>query len=408
MMAKKENTFPFTVSRLNNLQPTKKRYFVYDDKQPGLRLYVTPTGNKSFQFQVRSKELGKVVSQTLGKFSKVNIKEAREKAASLLSKVNAGSDIEQSKRDEKQKRLLDPTVSDFATEYIERYAKERKKTWKEDQRILNYDIIPEIGKVRMNDVKKRHIIAVLDRVQSRGSMVSCNRTLAVLSKMFGFALERDVIEHFPVYGIKKRGIEKSRDRIISDDEVKVLWESLDNSSVNMLIKFLLITGQRTGETRQMQWNEIDGDVWTIPGDRTKNGMTHVVPLSSMALEIIDQMKGVSKDQFVFPSRKEGKCLYENAAAKVMYRLVNKHQWEHFIIHDLRRTFRSQLSSLGVSQTVAERLINHKQQGIVGVYDRYEYLEEKKVAMQKWADKLIRILTGKHSVDDNVIPFVKRG
>ena len=402
-----KNKFSFTTSRLTKLQPTDKRFFVYDDKQPGLRVYVTPTGNKSFQFQARSKELSKVVSRTLGKFPALSIKEAREQAASLLSEMNAGADIEQTRRDERQKKLLDPTVENFSVEYIERYAQKRKKTWKEDQRILNYDIIPEIGNVRMNDVKKRHIIAVLDRVENRGSMTSCNRTLAVLSKMFGFALERDVIEHFPVYGIKKRGVEKSRDRIISDDEIIELWESLDNLSVNMLIKFLFVTGQRTGETRQMQWNEIDDDVWTIPGERTKNGMTHVVPLSSMALDIIEQMRGMSNDQFVFPSRKEGKCLYENAAAKVMYRLVNKHLWNRFTIHDLRRTFRSQLSSLGVSQTVAERLINHKQQGIVGVYDRYEYLEEKKVAMQKWADKLNEIITGDTAADDNVIPFAKQ-
>ena len=232
--------FPLTIKKIDELEPKGKRFYVYDDKQPGLRLYITPSGIKTFQFQVRSKGLDKIVTQTLGKYPALKINEAREQAASLLSDVNSGTDIEGKKRDARRKRLLDPTVIEFAEEFIEKYCKPKKRTWQEDQRILNKNIIPEIGSLRMKEVKKRDIVNVLDKIQDRGALIACNRTLAVFSKMFNFALERDVIEIFPVYGIKKRGEEKSRDRILSDNEIKLLWKSLGDTSVSMLLKFLLI------------------------------------------------------------------------------------------------------------------------------------------------------------------------
>jgi integrase len=387
--------FAFTVNRLNDLESRDKRFFIYDDKQPGLRLYVTASGTKTFQFQVRSKEHGKIVTRTLGKYPALKINEARDQAASLLSEVNAGVDIEGTKRAERRKRLLDPSVKEFAKEFIEKYSMVKKRTWQEDQRILNKDVIPVIGNLHMTEVKKRDVVSVLDRVQDRGAMIACNRTFAVMSKMFNFALERDVIESYPVYGIKKRGSERSRERILSDNEIKVLWKSLGNTSVSMLLKFLLITGQRTGEIRQMLFSEIENDVLTIPAKRTKNKLTHMVPLSTAALDIVNEMKKISKSDFVFPGRAKAgdvdKCLDKNAAAHHLRKILLNFDWNRTTAHDLRRTVRSNLSKIGVRKTVAERVLNHKEQGVSGVYDRHDYLDEKTEALQKWSDKLNEIL-----------------
>jgi len=391
--------FPLTIKKIDELEPKGKRFYVYDDKQPGLRLYITPSGIKTFQFQVRSKGLDKIVTETLGKYPALKINEAREKAALLLSDVNSGTDIEGKKRDARRKRLLDPTVIEFAEEFIEKYCKPKKRTWQEDQRILNKNIIPEIGSLHMKEVKKRDIVAVLDKIENRGALIACNRTLAVFSKMFNFALERDVIEIFPVYGIKKRGEEKSRDRILSDNEIKLLWESLGDTSVSMLLKFLLITGQRTGETRQMQFNEINEGLWTIPSEKTKNKLTHIVPLSSMALDIIQEMKRKSNGDYVFSGRIKcegdiagNKCIEKNVAAHHFRKIIKNFGWVRTTVHDLRRTVRSNLSMLKIRKTVAERILNHKEQGISAVYDRHDYLDEKKEALQKWSDKLGEILT----------------
>ena len=150
-----DNKFVFTVPRLNQLSAKEKRYFVYDARQPGLRLYVTPSGTKTFQFQFRSKQLHRIVTRTLGKFPALNIEQARNQAAQLLVSVNDGVDIEAKKRESRKKFLAEPTVKEFATEYIERYAKINKKSWKDDQRTLNTDIIPIIGSVKMSEIKKK-------------------------------------------------------------------------------------------------------------------------------------------------------------------------------------------------------------------------------------------------------------
>jgi integrase len=397
------NRFSFTVTRIEDLELTEKRYFVYDDKQPGLRMYVTPSGTKTFQFQFRSKKHGKPFTTTLGKYPALKITEARDQAAQLLSEVNAGVDIESKKRNERRKKFLDPTVKEFAKEFIEKHSMVKKRTWPEDQRILNKDIIPVIGNLHMTEVKKRDIVSVLDRVQNRGAMIACNRTLAVISKMFNFALERDVIEIFPVYGIKKRGEERSRERILSDNEIKLLWGSFSDTSVSMLLKFLLITGQRTGETRRMLFSEIEDGFWTIPSERTKNKLTHIVPLSAMAVDVIRKMEKKSESDYVFPGRikcSDGiagyKCLEKNVAAHYFRKILKHFDWKRTTVHDLRRTVRSSLSKLGVRKTVSERVLNHKEQGISGVYDRYDYLDEKKAALQKWSNYLDEILTDKSS------------
>ncbi|MDX9834900.1 MAG: integrase arm-type DNA-binding domain-containing protein, partial [Desulfobulbus sp.] len=147
-----ESHFSFTSNKLKNLSPKTKRYLVYDTKQPGLRLYVTPTGIKTFQFQVRSKQLDRVVTRTLGKFPSLKVEEARNQAAALLKDVNSGVDIEAIKRDDRRQRLLAPTVSDFADEYLEKYAKLKKKTWQADQRILEMYVLPVIGRTKMKEV----------------------------------------------------------------------------------------------------------------------------------------------------------------------------------------------------------------------------------------------------------------
>lgn len=393
--------FPFTVIRLDNLPKKNKRYFVYDEKQPGLRLYVTPLGTKTFQFQVRSKSHDRVVTRTLGKYPSLKINEAREQAAALLSEVNAGVNIELQKKEERRQRMLDPTVNDFADEYIEKYAKVNKRSWKADRRTLDVDILPEVGKLKMKDVTRRDLVAIIDNVSSRGSMIMANRVHALLSKLFAFALERDVVELSPVYGMKKRSAEKSRTRILTDDELRNLWCALGSSAAEMILKMIIATGQRPGEVRQIEWKEIQGDQWVVPAEKSKNGLVHVVPLPPIAMGIIEQMKGItSMGQYVFPGRrmsgelKGDRCLVDTVTIHLMAKIVEKLGWEEKARpHDLRRTVRSNLSKLGVGKDIAERILNHKEQGISATYDRHDYLREKTSALAKWNNHLEGIVHG---------------
>ena len=268
---------------------------------------------------------------------------------------------------------------------------------KETERIINKEILPQIGKLKISDIKRADIIHIIDNIENRGAVVQGNRTLSVLSKMFNFAIERDVIPFSPVLGVKKKGIEIKRDRILTNEQIALLWKSLKNNTSSALLKFLLLTGQRTGETRQMEWSELTGNVWTIPAIKTKNKSAHVVPLSTGAMEIINLMKvTASQGRFVFPGKKIGSktgdvCLDQNVAAHHLQRAIANFAWERTTVHDLRRTMRSKLAELGVLPMVAEKILNHKIPGILPVYDHYDYFKEKLDALQKWSDQLTAIV-----------------
>lgn len=393
-----DKKFTFTMKRLNELPiPNEKNLYYYDEVQPGLRLLVTLTGNKSFQFQQRSKKLGKPLTRTIGKLKSTSLDVARKEAAKLLAELNEGVDIEKEIKESRRARLLEPTVLDFSKIFIERHCEAKQLRSKQEiQRILNKYILPVIDKLKMNEVKKADIIDLLDKIQDRGTLTMCNRTHSVLSQLFNFAVERDVIEISPVSRIKKRGIETKRDRVLSNEELKLLWDSLGNSTTSMLLKFLLLTGQRTGEARLAKWSDIENGNWLIPGENTKNKTAHKVPLSTGATAIIERMKTTSHGQYVFPGRatiasKQDSCLDKDAPNHHLQRVISKFDWERTTVHDLRRTMRSKLSELGITPMISEKILNHTIPGIMSVYDHYDYQEEMSKALQKWSDYLEDII-----------------
>lgn len=389
--------FSFTHKRLDEIPRPDKRTVYYDTTQPGLRLLVTETGNKSFQFQMWSKKLGKPLTRTLGKFGTLSLKDAREQAASLVTEIHSGTDIERTKAEANRARILEPTVQDFSEVFLVKYCYAKQlRSVKEIERIIRKEILPSIGKLKISDVKRGDIINLLDSIDSRGALILCNRTLSVLSKMFNFAIERDVIPFSPVHGVRKRGVEQKRERVLNDEQITLLWNSLKNNTSSALLKFLLLTGQRTGEARQMEWSELADNVWTIPASKTKNKSTHVVPLSTGAMEIVNMTRATAKGRYVFPGKKKvlsagDACLDQNMAAHHLQRTIKNFNWERTTVHDLRRTMRSKLSELGVLPMVAEKILNHKIPGILPVYDHHDYFKEKMEALQKWSDHLMNIV-----------------
>jgi integrase len=231
--------------------------------------------------------------------------------------------------------------------------------------------------------------------------------------MFNFAAERGILEISPLAGMKKKP-EQARSRVLSDAEIRLLWKALelDNVAVDLYrvsklaLKMILITGQRPGEVCGMAFNEIIDGNWIIPATRMKGGVEHSVPLSTMALEVIEQARAYSGESpFVFTSsRKERGQVTTHSLSKGILR-----HWqeigikEAFTPHDLRRTLRTRLAEIGVDDVVAERVLSHKQTGIMGVYNRHGYDNEKRQALDKWEKKLKRIL-GIEEETSNVIQF----
>lgn len=402
-----EDKFNFTMIKLKDLEPTANRKIYYDLHQPGLRLLVTPTGNKSFQFQMWSKEVGKPLTQTLGKLDKLSLSDARKKAAALVAEINAGINIETKLQNERREREQNPTVEEFALRFISEYRKadgERKKSSASDQYLLEKKVVPLIGGLRMKEVKRADIKRVIqdatkERIerkcgkhgntvnQIKGGKVVANRVLSCVKTMFNYAVEEEVVEYSVCGGIKKIE-EKPRERTLSEQEIRDLFGILDSSLNHKLIKFLLITGQRSAECRAMKWSEIEKDHWIIPAERTKTEKTHVVPLSSMALELLSSIK--QRGIFVFSE--SDKCLSRFYLPQVFRRFHPILKWDKKVTpHDLRRTVKTMMSKSGVKPYISEKILNHSDERMAKVYDKYDYLEEKALALEKWSEQLKKIL-----------------
>lgn len=257
----------------------------------GLKVRVTRAGHKSYLY--RYKINGKPFEYTIGAVDDLSLSDARKEHASLVSQVKAGRNPKLERDLKTQSVNAVPTVKDFAETYIQRYAKPKKKSWLEDDRQLKADVIPALGSLRIDAVKRAHVIALLDRKEDAGAMVARNRLLSLLSKYFAFALERGLVELNPVTGIK-RLTEESRNRVLSDNEIRLFWDWLHSNkcdfSTNSALKLALITGQRVDEVCSIREEHIQGDWWLLPN--SKNSLPHAVFLCDMAKQIIDELRPI--------------------------------------------------------------------------------------------------------------------
>jgi integrase len=219
---------------------------------------------------------------------------------------------------------------------------------------------------------------------------------AALSKFFNWLASRDVIMASPCAGVARPSKEEPRDRILTDNELKAVWAATSELGYPAMpfVHMLILTGQRRGEVAGMRWDEIEGDTWTLPPERTKNGQKHTVPLSRQALDIIEATPRIVGSDFVFPGARGGRLAgFSHIKGYVDARAKLKDQWA---IHDLRRTVASSMAKIGIALPVVERLLNHTGgsfAGIAGIYQRHDFAAEKREALQRWADHVEGIAKG---------------
>lgn len=268
-----------------------------------------------------------------------------------------------------------PTVNQLADLYLERHAKRHKKevSWREDQRMLANDVTPRIGHLQISEVTRKHIIGVIDAVMDRGAPVAANRTLAVLSKMFNYAVERALIDVNPVAGVKAPAPEAPRERVLSESEIKTFWTKLTETdmpeSLQLALKLILVTGQRPGEVAGASVSEFGGAWWTIPEERTKNKSTHRVPLSDLAQKLVTRARQLAGDsQWLFPASRGGKPIDSRSLSHALAPNRAVLGIHHFTPHDLRRTCGTMLGALGFPRWIQDKVLNHKDRSVGGIYD----------------------------------------
>ncbi|WP_319585287.1 tyrosine-type recombinase/integrase [uncultured Desulfobulbus sp.] len=395
--------------QIKKLTPKAERFEVADGN--GLSLRIMPTGTRSWI--LRYMVDGKARRLTLGTYPALSLSGAREQAAKEHLNIQQGIDPVEKKKEAKATRKAAPTVTDLFNEFWE-IELQHKKSGQEQKRLIVKDALAAWGTRKAGTITRRDAVLLVDDVRLRAP-ITANRLQGVLVRMFNFAAERGVLEHSPLTGMRKKA-EQARQRVLNDEEIKLLWQALDLDNKTMdayrvtklALKMILLTGQRPGEVCGMTWAEIDAaGCWNIPGERRKGKDAQSVPLTDMALKVIEQARVYSgQSPFVFTSSyKPTEPMTSHALSKAILRHWEKIGIEvSFTPHDLRRTLRTRLAELGIDDVTAEQVLGHKIMGIAGVYNRHGYDNEKRQALEKWARKLRQIVGIEEPETGKVIPL----
>jgi integrase len=368
--------------------PRKGQTDYFDTEVTGLGLRVSAGGTKSWFVMYRYH--GDRRRLTLGSSDNLSAAAARKLASRKLGEVATGTDPAAEKRAAREAH----SFAELAALYIDMHAKPKKRTWQEDQKMLDYDLLPAWRHLKAAEITRRDVNKVLDTITTRGAAVRANRVRALISKIFNFAIGRDIVEYNPVQGVPRPADEAGRDRMLSEREIDVFWHELDNepAKIGAIFKVALLTSQRKTEVLGMMWDELDLDNgwWTIPADRAKNGLAHRVPLESQALQILRGIKKEANDPvFVFRGGKHGQPIAN--LQKRMQALRARTGIGDFKFHDLRRTAASHMTGLGIPRLVVSKILNHAEQGVTAVYDRHSYDSEKRDALARWDRRVAEIV-----------------
>jgi integrase len=390
----------FTDKFIAALSPTSDRYERWEGGGFGIR--ISPRGTKAwvwvYHYQGRPRRM------TFGTYPAMGLADARIKLAEARKLLEHGIDPGNVEVQQREAARAAETVEELAEAYLKMWARPRKRSAAEDERILRKDVIPVWQRRKARDIGRRDVITLLDTIVDRGSPISANRTLAVIRRMFGWALSRDIVTASPCLAVKAPAKERRRDRVLSTEEIAALWRALDkpdlaiSAPIRLALKLQLVTAQRKGEVIDAEWCEFDlaGRVWTIPAARAKNGMPHRVPLSPLALAILDEITATCKrdgaTHWLFPSRKAaGKPVTGPAVDHAMRGNRSALGTGDATPHDLRRTAASHMTSIGISRLVVSKILNHAEPGVTAVYDRHSYDAEKRAALAAWSTRLEGII-----------------
>lgn len=386
--------------------------FHRDTIVPGLALRVTDGGVRTWIIEKRLPNGGKTLRRKFGRYPTLALADARDKARELMRQIEGGEDPREVNK-EKQRRAEQEKQKTFAVVtglFIKNYVVvNRPKSEKKYREVFASAALKDwqtkpVGKIMRDDVR-----AVLDRYVEKGKLIAANRMRAHLSKFFNWAALRGYVDASPVAGVERPlEREKPRDRVLTDDEVKAVWKACDTTGdvFSRLVQVLILTGVRRSEAANVQWQELDLDnaLWTIPGERMKNGGKHVVPLSAPVVAILRDLKPAAKG-YVFclshGANVGGNGEYTpkplNGFSKSKDRLDTAAGVTDWHLHDIRSTMATWMQSQGVGLAVVSALLSHRlptAAAATRVYALHEYLAEKRQALDAWAAHVLRLAGGK--------------
>lgn len=376
--------------------PSRGQVEVWDSKLPGFGIRIAHTGTKSFVLVYRI--AGRPRRLTIGRYPILGLADARLAAQKALTQIAQGIDPREAKLKQQEQvqirtsKLFGTLINTFIETHCRRH--NRPNTAKETERLLRVDFFPHWRNKSVVDINKSDVAHRLDEIVAKGSPSAANHAYAAIRKFFNWCVERGHISVSPCLGMSAPSRHQSRDRVLQDDELANVWTKAATMGWPFapIVHLLILTAQRRGEVSGMRWQDLDleAGVWTKPADLTKNGRAHTIPLTPFMIGVISTLPRMS-DTYAFPARGETGTSYGgfNKAKAKLDQMVAIENWT---LHDLRRTAATGMAKLGVPPHVVERLLNHTSGtlgGVAGVYNRFEYQDEMRDALQKWESAIVQ-------------------
>jgi integrase len=393
------------------LKARSARYDVPDSEVRGLVIRVRPDGVKTWTLRYELHGKGRRV--TLGEYGpdRLSLAEARKKANKLLVQVDDGKDpvAEQQEAARKAAQAKRDSIEALCESYIEKHAKKRKRSWRADQGTIKREILPVLGKNRpVTSITRRDCRMLVQKIADRPAPIFANRTAALLSRLFRFAVDEEMIELNIAAKLPKPGVEKSarpKDESApdkySDDEIRQIWtatEQLDPAP-RAIYRLGLATGLRPGEIAAMRWDWIDGSWMTVPGSIMKNNRAHRTFLTSLALAALAHVPKIDGEPMIFRGFRGKRQLA--ACNRLVFAGVRRRQSPR---HALRKVVASGMAACGVKVEDVSRVLSHSVGlPVTAIYTEHQFDKEKKSALLRWERRLRAILAENADVD-RVVPF----
>jgi len=382
----------------------------------GFGVRVTAAGARAFVLNYRLR--GREHRFTIGAWPDWSALKAVREARNLRQRVDRGENpIED--------RIPFPktaTVASILDDFVAQHARNKHQPLRsadEYESAFKRLVKPRIGKLGIYEVRRSHVIKMLDEIEDANGPVMADRTLAYLRKAFNwYAIRDDQFSAPVVRGMGRiKPKERARTRVLADEEIRAIWPVLGQLGIfGAFVRMLLLTAQRHGEVAHMSRKEIAEDgIWTIPAERYKTKRPNFIPLSKAALTVIEAQPKLDDCDYVFPSRAKtpysrsgkSKAKLDKAVLAAMKKqakgAAKVEPIPNWTLHDLRRTAKTLMVRAGVRPDISERVLGHVIAGVEGTYDRHSYAEEKRDALEKLAAMVERIL---HPLPSNIATLVK--
>ena len=428
MVAKRD----FTDRFLKSIKPAEpgKRLIIYDAQVPGFGIRVTERSREdskgSFVLVARFPGSDNPVPRRIGDYPALSLAKARQIAREWREDLRQGIDPkakEAERRRQEQRRRADTFAAVF-TAYADEHLS-TLRTGADVKRAIETHVVSQWGQRPLTDIRRADVNELVRELR-KGAPIRANRVLAYLKTFFGWAVDQELVEASPAAAVKRPSKEVKRDRVLTDPEIQAIWEACGElSAFGRAFRFMLATGQRRSEVGEMTWREIDrtNQLWILSRERTKADRAHEVPLSTLALSIIDDCPGLG--EYVFSTGRsesaqtgstgsarpisgwsKAKAALDKLAVTKVKAIASERgeeaptEFSDWHLHDLRRTAATHMAKLGVDRVVIGKVLNHAEQEVTAIYERHRYDAEKRRALDSWAQRLEEIVGGRD--DDKVV------